>query len=165
MNGALKRIGRLVNGLSLASYELDTLVYRAKPIEQLASVVVTNLLADTAYRIDFKSVLDYPIRLTLIKGELTGIASHELLTGGTVSSAFSNAVYLWEISRATGEVLTKAQFALSGGYGAGNGVILNSTNIYDIRINSEFNRIAFIGEPIYLKNELVVTNKLEKPTA
>ena len=78
MNKILKLISTLSNGIPFASFELDTLIYRAESIKQRQQIMIPNLPKDKVVRVDLLGELKFNLLVTGIDIDLKEDDTKEL---------------------------------------------------------------------------------------
>lgn len=163
MPSILKLIGRLVNGLSLASYELDTLIYRASPIKVRQQIMIPRLTKNKVTRVDLLGELKFNLLITGIDIDLVEDDTKELKDNNTSNNVNpSLRLYVSVVNRKTNNVIKKLAFLLSSYPNYTNEIILEPDFIYDIKVDKDVNLITFTGEPVFMRDNIIFLNGVTK---
>ena len=163
MTNILKLIGRLVNGLSLASYELDALVYRAEAIKHRQIVAIPNLKKGKATIVDLIGELKFPLLVTGVDFDLTRDDSESETAGNrSGTSNYNGTLTVNIVNRKTKSVIKRLRFPISTYPTYVNEIIIDPNMIYELNPTEDINSITFIGEPIHLREPIVFLNGVTK---
>lgn len=157
---ALNLVSYILNGISFASYELNSFRYRAEGIEERQEIVIPSLIQSEVNRIDLYGVLKYPLLVTGLDVDV----AYDDERGLDENNAQNNKtapfeIYVGVINRKTNTVVKKLAFQVSSYPTYSNEIILNPNFIYDIKSSKTINLITFTGKPVYLKQPIVFTDK------
>lgn len=163
---ALKLIGRIVNGITLASYELDALVYRAQPIKQKQEIIVADVEKDKATRIIPSEQMDFALLVNEIVFNF--VDDDSLSQQGNTNKAVKSRTEdfcLYEISKNDGSVISARALTIGGTNYLTQEFVLKPNHLVDIVCSASCNSITFIGEPVYLRPPLTFLPKPAVPLA
>lgn len=164
MNKILKLISTLSSGVPFASYELDTLIYRAESIKQRQQIVIPNLPQNSVKQVDLSDVLPYSLLVTDVYLDLTQDDSSPMSSNRSEydSSSFTeifvevtNRKTLKPVRRINLQVYSTSNFLAE--------ITLSPNYIYNLKSSLALNSLTFVGEPIHLRDDIVYTDEVFKP--
>lgn len=111
----LRLIAQLINGVNFASYELDTLIYRAEPIKQRQHLIIPKLSKNQVIRVDLLGQLQYPLLVTGIDIDIVDDDENYMESGRGTSNSFysSTRLNVTVINRKTKNIIKKIAFVLN----------------------------------------------------
>lgn len=156
-------ISRIINGINFASYELDTLTYRAENIKQRQQIMIPGIPKSKVVRVDLLGELDFPLLVTGIDADVVSDDEKELSEKNSQNNS-TPPFCLWVsvINRKTDKIVKKLQFFITSYPNYTNEIILDPLFIYEIKSSQAINLITFTGEPVHLRENIVFLNGVVK---
>lgn len=163
MEKILKLVARLINGINFASYELETLTYRAEPIKHKQTVIIPNLQKDKATVIDLAGELKFNLLVTGVDADVESDDTETLdSTNAQQSINVDVRLLVNTINRKTGTVVKRLVFDITSYPDYTNEIILEPNYIYEIKPDKNINALTFTGEPVHMRDPIVFLNAVVK---
>lgn len=159
----LQLINIISNGITFAAYEIEGRAYRADLIQQRQQVMIPSLPKNKVTRVDLLGTLKFNLLVTGIDIDLTEDDDRQLeenSNSNNKSPTFN--LYVSVINRKTEKVIKKLAFYLNSYPNYTNEIILNPDFIYDIKADRDIKMLTFTGEPVFMRDNIVFTDGIEK---
>lgn len=152
----------IANNQALRAFSIDGLIHTPKPISQLVSFSISNLVIDEIFHFKLKDYVDCSLLINSLTADFKQ-DDDAVLQSGSNNPAQPPNTQIRVQGMKNGKVIDNYLFS-AGYYFSQVMAVLDCDKDFAIKANKDLNKVTFYCEPIYLLSEVNVSASLPDPS-
>ena len=150
----------IAGNASLRAFDIDGLIHPVKPIAQLIPFSVYNLKANVVQRVIFPQNINFSLSTYSFRSDIKG-DDDSPLEDGNIGRGQTAVIELRVLEQ---ERVLETLIIYINSYPTTklNPLIIDTTKNFDIKANTDINRLTFFCEPVYLLPAIDIVNPISE---